>query len=181
MLLIFAGVPAICTSNSGTEGVLLLFSINAPVFNLRHFMLCSDSSPRTRLVMSCTSSTEDCCCSRGFAITHAVRGFLELLRLIRLSSYSLRPWDTLLIYSRSSAHFGRLIFAECLRLTPSFWSSIGRWVCHPNHGLTKTPERLCHSSFLNRQERSADSPSPESNRPNQSRDTKSVAIIREIL
>lgn len=112
-----------------------------------------------------TSSAEVYCRSRGFAITRAVRGFLELLRLIRLSSYSLRPWDTLLIYSRSSAHFGRLIFAECLRLTPSFWSSIGRWACRPNHGLTKTPERLCHSSFLNRQERSADSPSPESNRP----------------
>lgn len=112
-----------------------------------------------------TSSAEVCCRSRGFAITHAVRGFLELLRLVRFSSYSLRPLEILLIYSRSSAHFGRLIFAECLRLTPSFWSSIGRWACRPNHGLTKTPERLCHSSFLNRQERSADSPSPESNRP----------------
>lgn len=112
-----------------------------------------------------TSSAEVCCRSRGFAITRAVRGFLELLRLVRFSSYSLRPLEILLIYSRSSAHFGRLIFAECLRLTPSFWSSIGRWACRPNHGLTKTPERLCHSSFLNRQERSADSPSPESNRP----------------
>ena len=128
-------------------------------------MLCSSPSPRTLKVMSCASSTEDCCCSRGFAITRAVRGFLELLRLIRLSSYSLRPWDTLLIYSRSSAHFRRLIFAGCLRLTSSLWSSIGRWACRPNHGLTKTPERLFHSSFLNRQERSADSPSPESNRP----------------
>ena len=128
-------------------------------------MLCSSPSSRTLKVMSCASSTEDCCCSRGFAITRAVRGFLELLRLIRLSSYSLRPWDTLLIYSRSSAHFRRLIFAGCLRLTSSFWSSIGRWACRPNHGLTKTPERLFHSSFLNRQERSADSPSPESNRP----------------
>lgn len=112
-----------------------------------------------------TSSAEVCCRSRGFAITRAVRGFLELLRLVRFSSYSLRPLEILLIYSRSSAHFGRLIFAECLRLTPSFWSSIGRWACRPNHGLTKTPERLCYSSFLNRQERSADSPSPESNRP----------------
>lgn len=127
-----------------------------------------------------TSSAEVYCCSRGLAITRAVRGFLELLRLIRFPSYSLRPLGPLLIYSRSSAHFRHLILAECLRLTPSFWPSIGRWACRPNHGLTKTPERLCHSSFLNRQERSADSPSPESNRPNQSRDTKSVAIIREI-
>lgn len=144
---------------------------------MRSFFILA-TSPKTPVR---TSSAEVYCCSRGLAITRAVRGYLGLLRLIRFASHSLRPLVHLLIYSRSSAHFRHLILAECLRLTLSFWSSIGRLACRPNHGLTKTPERLCHSSFLNRQERSADSPSPESNRPNQSRDTKSVAIIREIL
>lgn len=159
----------------------LLFPINASVFN-------SDTLMPALFFIS-SASPSRCLFARAvlrFVVVHAdlqspapSEAFSNCFVLSGSPLIPYALWRSC-CYSRSSAHFGHLIFAECLRLTPSFWSSIGRWACRPNHGLTKTPERLCHSSFLNRQERSADSPSPESNRPNQSRDTKSVAIIREI-